>query len=556
MKNQRKKIIASFLLAAIICGTGVFATPAKAQISGLGSSVPVEGAGGHLNQIDRVVSQQIDETSMMHELIRAGVIAGMNSAFRAMSQKLIGTLEEKLGVKNHLYYADALVEAKYLTDSLRKQYGEDAVPAGAGGDIVRTAALFESLGINTGGFSPAQIAALGVEASRGDKANLARETQRMIVGAASLFTSSVSCGGVNGEAIRTAANYMAAASAGVVASEIDPRGGVEFYEQMARLGSPLASPDFWTLQFQDIAAQNEARARQAAALELTSPGFKTTRNADGSIKNSMSLVSIGEQNAQNALFNVALKGTDSIYDTSSFKNFLLSAMKTRLLNFAFDKLNTFLGGHIDVASSWGRLAETAATTAEVAGAALIKNFVSGLYDQVSKEIFSGVALAESSTCREQPQKENFDNQASLSDYSKEAESVINDLPSIIENGTAAGEETPLPPPPPEETPPTVPDFSAVQFDVQPQTVAAGGTVTVTWDATAVAESDPEASVIIFPPLSTDELGLSGSMIYTVNEDTVFTLVVSAGGYSDPKEIPVTVTSGVQGVSTKTFKPRE
>ena len=131
MKNKSKKIIASFLLAAIVLGMGVFAQPARALISIPESSVPVEGDGGDFQRLNRVVTQKIDETAMIHEIIRGGITAAMNSALRIMTDKLITSLESKLGIKNHLFYQDALVESKYLVDSLRKQYGDDAVPADA-----------------------------------------------------------------------------------------------------------------------------------------------------------------------------------------------------------------------------------------------------------------------------------------------------------------------------------------------------------------------------------------------------------------------------------------
>src|SRR3989344_201472 len=611
MKNKSKKIIASFLLAAIVLGMGVFAQPARALISIPESSVPVEGDGGDFQRLNRVVTQKIDETAMIHEIIRGGITAAMNSALRIMTDKLITSLESKLGIKNHLFYQDALVESKYLVDSLRKQYGDDAVPADALGDnIVRMASVFETLPLNTR-FSPSQIAELAVRSSRESPEDSARDALRMIAGASSLFTSSVSCGGGDGLAVRNAASYLAARNAGVLPSEIDPRDGVAFYEQMARLGSPLASADFWTLQFQDIAAQNEGRARQAAALEISSPGLKAARDTTtGNISTSPSLVSIGEQNAQNAVFNIAIKGSDSIYDTSSFKSFIVSVAASIASDLLADKLLDRLraGSNPEGTEEVSALQRVLARATPIlleAPVHLVSSVVSGVYDTVSAMIFKGEALAENSSCRSPRQTVSFEDSPPPPDFNAVQFDV---QPQSIAAGGQVTVPWDAPPisgaqvsilPPPiggeelgasgslsyiinEDTVfqltvsdgtnrfsrtwvnlvttvqplPGTPDFSTVQFDVQPRTVAAGGQVTVTWDATSLLESDPEASLIIFPPLSTDELGLSGSITYTVNKDMVFSLVVSAGGYSDTKEIPVTVTSEVQGASIKSFKPRE
>ncbi|MDP3993817.1 MAG: hypothetical protein U1C57_02560 [Candidatus Doudnabacteria bacterium] len=618
MKNKSKKIIASFLLAAIVCGTGIFALPDRAQgiesipgVPGLGSSVPVMGDGGDFQRLNRVVTQKIDETAMIHEIVKGGIIAAMNSALKTMTDELITNLETKLGIKNHLFYQDALVESKYLVDSLRKQYGEEAVPADVAGGVVRLASVFENLPLNTR-FSPSQIAELAVRSSRENPEDSAIDALRLIAGASSLFTSSVSCGGVDSLAVRNAASYLAARNAGVLASEIDPRDGVVFYEQMARLGNPLASADFWTLQFQDIGVQNEARARQAAALEISSPGLKAARDkTTGEIATSLSLVSVGEQNAQNAVFNIAIKGSDTIYDTSSFRSFIVSVASSIATDLLADELLSRLGAGskpegTEEVSALQRVLVRATPIMLETSQHLVSSVVSSVYDTVSAMIFKGEALAESSSCRSPRQTVSFEDSPLPSpdfnavqfDVQPQSVAAGGQVTVTWDATSVSGAQVSILPLPTggeelgasgslsyiinEDTvfqltvsdgtnqfsrtwenlvttiqPSTgIPDFSAVQFDVQPRSVAAGEAITVTWDATSLLEIDPDASAIIFPPLSTNDLGLSGSITYIVNDDTVFSLVVSAGGYSDTKELLITVTSEVQGASTKSFKPRE
>ena len=411
IKNKVQKPIATLLLVSLgsttLFGISGFFNEAHAFIS-----VPVEGAGGRFAQIESVGTLEFDKTSEMHEAVRAGIIAAMNSALGVLGHKFNESLRKNLGVKNYLQYQAALVEGKYAVDAYRKSYGDQALTNLAGNqpltDLVDVANDFEGNPINTS-FDANGAAALGVSKSRGNQADFEKELQRLVVGASSLFASSIACGGINQTAIKNTTSYLAAASAGMTFSEIDPRQGAQFYQDMGRFGNPLTMPAYWTLQFQDMAAQNESHARNAATLELMSPGLKSPQKKDSSgrpeISQSLNLVSVGQQNAQTSLFNIALKGTDSVYDTSSFRSFIQSLLLNRvqgILNVSFFRFfGSILRGDLN------RFAPMAAAAATFVASKIITAYGVNLYDKVSRMIFQGTALAESPGCRKSSQFKGF-----------------------------------------------------------------------------------------------------------------------------------------------------
>lgn len=439
--NLKMRIIAGSVLVVFLSTSflSLFAFPRQVSAQEfdptdlLGGSVPVEPTGGKVDQLGEVA--KVGELVLVRKtewdkIIQAAMIAAMNSAFRAMSAKLINIMEGKLGVKNTLYYLDALVESKYLVDSLKKDNKAGGISSTSKGFIVALADDFEGLGLNSSVISPSQAALIATQFmgdSRISQAEKDRRIGQLIVGATSLFTSSVACGGVNRRAVENTARFLATASAGLRPIDADPR-NPNFYRDMARFGDPYSLPAYWTLAFKDYANQTEVRARQAAAAELLSPGLKTTQVVSGfgitGIDRSLNLLSIGEQNAHTSLFNIAIKGTDSVYNTSSFKAFILSILADKLfgpggilsnriyrgLRGIFgDIFGAIFGTNGQKVEQW---TNAASSIAFLVARSVTLFYAQKLYDKVAEILFSGKILGESYTCRTYPSIGKFN----ASDY--------------------------------------------------------------------------------------------------------------------------------------------
>lgn len=495
------------------------------------SSVPVSGSGGGFDRtegIGNIAVEELNETAAMHEIVRSAAIAAMNSALKVMSRKFTTILEQKLGVKNFLFYQQSLVEGKYLVDSLRKTYGEQAVSYGANcpyGDVSCLMDSFENLPLNKN-FSTAEVARQAVaQRNRQNSQQFAQNIQKLIVGATAAFTSSISCAGVDQNAIRNASTYLAAASAGLLPSDIRPDSGVKFYEDMARLGNPFALPDFWVLQFQSLAAQKEAEAKQAAALELTSPGLKSTQNIGPGgrtqIERSLSLVTIGEQNAQNSLFNIAIKGADSVYDTSSFRNFIISLAQreaTRVLAAKLAGLLGKFGGALGLYTNAANITAfqiTAEATAKSVASLLVTTFTAKLYDHISGMIFQGQILAESPGCRQPRKIVNFT--ADDYNYSAATSTAI---------GSGGGPGT----------------GSAIIFEAG-SPITRGQSTALVWDASAAGA---DVTVTLSGGSINETVEASGSRTDSPTDTTTYTLTVTGPNINETLSRTVTVNEAPPG----------
>ncbi len=415
MSMQNKKLVSVLLLmAVVVTSTGILSVPQKASAFALssllpGSSVPVEGAGG---QFDKVTQITVDTDVIGNEIIRSAVVAVMNDAFRYFSSKLITNLEAKIGVKNLLQYQAALVEGKYLVDSFRKSHPTYTAPALAAnnttalpGDILRVVQGFENLNLNTS-LSSAQSSRLAIDQLRTLSPQLRqRYMEQLIVGGTALFTSSIICGGINNIALNNTANYLAAASAGVLSSQIDPKSGVTFYEQMARLGAPTSLPQFWTLQFQDNAASHEAQAKQAASLELLSPGVKASQNrnpftGNTDINRTVNVLTGSQNTSLASIYNAGLfRASNSIYPSNSFKDLVIYLAVKYSADYVSKFVAKFLGSILGSAVTSMAWFTAVKTYSGVIAATFTQVFVRNLYNQMVNLIFQGRILAESPSCR-------------------------------------------------------------------------------------------------------------------------------------------------------------
>src|SRR3989344_4882452 len=209
-----------------------------------------------------------------------GVILAFTVTFVAnMAIKMMQKLESLHVIRNMLYYSDALAFDQYIGHELNKMSGQPTNEAEVkwSPDQVNIGSIIAKtlqLPINQG-FTLGQVRELA------KKGTLTKDQEKeMTIGVLAMLTSQGSCGIDANQAIRNLAVYNATRVAGN-ASQIDPRGGVEFYEQMALLGNPYASPDFQELALRDQAAQVESRAQSAVELELTSNGLKSMRADNG-----------------------------------------------------------------------------------------------------------------------------------------------------------------------------------------------------------------------------------------------------------------------------------
>lgn len=505
MPPKAKKIFTAVTLFTFLLS----ALPARAQLF----PVPTYSSGGTIDSTGRLVD---DTTADIHEIIRAGTIAALNSAFQAFSDKLNETIESKLGIQNTLYYQEALIESKYFVDSLKKDGGKTKYEEACEVDAVEcVAAVYQLMPVNYA-LSRAQAAALGASRQLSGE-----DYNTLIIGATSQYASSIACGGIDNQAVDNTARLLAAAHAGVLPQEINPKEGARYYQQLARLGHPLSNPEVWKQQFEDNAARAEAQARAAAALEISSPGLKAPQSLSSGggglrIGRTVSLISVGQQNAQNAVFNIGVKGADSLYNTSSFKAFIFSL----LADFGAKYLGALIGGVFGGAAGLlgfdvsGEVAEKAEPAARAIGASVATTFGVALYERVSKQLFQGEVLAESTGCRS--------GAAARAGFSP-SDSLF-ELPDqkidAFDNGGRG----------------------ATFLNASPNPVQAGGTISLAWVATAAGSgSTVTLSGGRFGTGTT--VGLTGTDTDNVSQETTYILsaVNSETGYDD--SVTVTVTLG-------------
>src|SRR3989344_4771033 len=460
-QNLGTRIASGIILVTIITTTcGQLLSPQKAAAQVAGPSVPIYSSGG---QIQRVGTVALDKTAEKYSIWKAMAIAAFNSAMQSLTTKFLGTMQSKLKVGSTLNYQDALVESKYLVDALRKSHGEDAVKIGGGTtalvaeSVFDIASQFEALPLNN--MASQSVSDLAIQQLRTQyPAVRERNMQKLIVGASTMFTSAISCGGINEKALDNTARYLAAASAGINSRDIDPRNPLQFYESMARFGNPNTNTQFWKTQLEQLGKENESRARQAAVLELTSPGLKATqvRTAGGTkTQTSLSFISAGEQNAQNSLFNIAIKGTEGPYSTSSFGAFLTSAISNGI-----DQLLPFFGINLnsDVTSFGNQMVQLGTQV----GKNIVSNYAVSLYNKLASQIFQGEILAESPNCgRRAPVRGTF----TAADRRFVPPDTDNDVNNFLGGST--------------NTTPT----EELIFNVSSGSITGGEIVTLNWDAT-------------------------------------------------------------------------
>jgi hypothetical protein len=150
------------------------------------------------------------------------------SAFSAISKALIETFLNKIDnsfrISNFLYYTDALVQGQYADDYLAKYI------------------------------------------TSSDQQKLLKQ-----------LIPEFSCGFNNPAALKNAYKQKALEYIGFDLDSVKPS-DPDFYEKMLRLGDFFASPQGWELYLEDVASQVRYEAKNAAVLELVSPGVKVSRS--------------------------------------------------------------------------------------------------------------------------------------------------------------------------------------------------------------------------------------------------------------------------------------
>ena len=490
MKIFVLKTASAIVLISLVLTDASLLLPRRAEAEVLPSTVPT--------------TVKKDEQSIMHEMMAAATTAIMNSALQKMQFKFNRVLEQKLGIKSYLKYQQALVESKYLIDAYKSSFGSGSVATSTKSvtDIANQAEAG-----NLKNYSTAQTKDLAIRNAQSKTKTAGQkrqEIQKMIVGASSLFTSSIACGEVNEKAIANTAQYLASSFAGFKSSEIDYRNSEQFYGSMSRLGAPEASPEFWKLQFEDIAKQKEAEAKAAAALEVLGPGLKSPqeRDAKGNLKtkSSLNLVSVGQQNSQNSLFTMAGWGSRSIYDTSSLKGFVGSVISIEVGKFISSRLFGLFGS--------SNLSNIVSSAIGSVGTGLVRGFALKLYDQISADIFNGGVLEESTGCRKPSKVTNF----------TAADKNFTNLDATVP-----------------DTDPTAP---ILMFEANSDSIMLGDKVTLSWDATALGSG---LQVTLEGGSVGGAQSASGDVEDEPTETTTYTLTVTGpGGINQTKSVTVTV----------------
>lgn len=554
-----QKFASAFLLVAftssLFVGLFDFAQQADAFAQGIGISLPTQSSGGSTfgqAESGNLTSLEIDETSKWSEIAKAATVAAMNTALRAMSKKLNATLNARLGVKNYLYYQDALVESKYLVDQFKKEIGQGNVPSSGGssgdpeliGGILDVARTFETgLGVNAATVGATDAARMATAISQSQTLTKAQKNKlytQLIVGAVSLYVPAVACGGVNNRAIQNTSTFLATTNAGKRAIDINPS-SPNFYQDMLKQGEPYSNPNFWTLNFQASAAEHESKARDAAALELLSPGLKATQKTEGkeiaSIGKNMSLVAVTQAGSQNAIFQIAYKGADgATYSGASFQAFIAKILVSKGIDVLWDRISRWIGTAAPAIVKTAAKLEAFKLFAEAAGKAVVKGVVAyyatKMYDTVAGMVFDGKFLTETSACRQQPRARDFTDDDKTF---KQVEPQSFDIPNY-EGGTGGGNGN-----------------SQLVFLVDPQNIAAGDKVTLSWDATLL-DTNQNGSVVVTlngGKFSNQIVDIAGGDIDTPQVTTTYTLTAGTVGAANGQVVSRTVTVGAAGGNTLT-----
>ncbi|TSA46105.1 hypothetical protein D4R52_01155 [bacterium] len=444
-ETKIRKIISGVLIAAMVLLTaGSLAVPRNSRAfeepPGTGSSdptdwgnlfggllssftspnVPVQVEGGDLGNLQ---SLSLDWTALALGITGDEAEAANNAAFQTLGTQWTTDLENQLAITNPMYYADALVENKYLADTWSKMYGQDAVPTSTLGDISAIAGNYELLPLNTT-MTAKQAAAMGATQSKNAALNplvkqqQQRDINRLIVGATSLLTSSISCAGVNTAALKNTAAYLASSSAGILTKQVNTK-TIQFYNDMFKLSQPTSNENYWMMQFQDNAASSEATARAAANLEMTSPGIKSpqTQNAAGqtSIAKSLNLLTQTQTQVLNSAITAATRGGNVKLAAGGMASFatLLLALYTegKIMGQASKAggniFSTIIGKIFGGLGASGRSLAVARSYGKLVGQQVAATFAKALFEKLIGVVFKGKILGESSRCRGTQQYKEF-----------------------------------------------------------------------------------------------------------------------------------------------------
>ncbi|MDP3741264.1 MAG: hypothetical protein Q8R08_02960 [bacterium] len=325
-------------------------------------------------------------------------------------------------IENFDDYTEALTNIGF-TDSMFDVYEngdrvaatDPSDPSSIPGDVAILYNNWQNLSLLNGSITTQRMLSIAKQSFDTAAADFARkeavkrQIENIMVGGIASFASSISCGGFNAQALTNASKYMAAATTGVIASDISTQSGLGFYSGMAGYGQPTALPWYWQgVIFPDQAAYHESRARTAANLEIISPGLKATKDVPRPGKNTPS----GTVETERATQLYIAQQFDSLDQlTSSLENFgkqsavNLIAQDVRLvLNQIADNVATAI-----TSTSFGEYAApyirllaykaNAKINATAATEYLIAKYARTLFQKAINEVFVGKFLKESAGCR-------------------------------------------------------------------------------------------------------------------------------------------------------------
>ncbi len=407
--NIRKKIIQSFtvfILVSFASGFVLPAMPVRAFGPGdvknlLDQTVPVNVVDGSLGLI---ADTAIDETAIGQEMIRSVVNSALAGAYSFLGGELNNELENNANINNFVNYSESL-KRFYTSSALTATLGVDSSSLGDYRDLDKIFEDYSAIPLNTQ-ITPSQAARLGAFQSKqtnpAAQARFQQDVTRLILGATSMFTSSISCGGINQSALQNTTRYLAAASAGVVAQEINSA-SANFYKDMAKLGSPYSTPPFWALTLNSMSREAESRATQAATLEQISPGKKATRDINPfsgpKIVRSTNVILSAQNQTLGSILNAGIiGGTNSIYAGRSFANFVVSIGSYYAQYYALVLAKRISGGLISGAHG-GSWVITLSALGGVVAQEVTRAFAKSMYDKLISVVFQGKLLGESVACR-------------------------------------------------------------------------------------------------------------------------------------------------------------
>ncbi len=522
-KISKKIIIVVILITMLVGELGIFAAPQKARAEIINPfAVPAFETGGNLNAVEKL---DYDPTAKWGNIMEAAQAAAANTALSYFSRQLGTRLQSTLGIKSYQQYQAALVDTKNLLEAYSDQFGDNTVAVNSTG---KRAANIQELAADAEGdlrgFTPAQTRDQAVRDARSAKTAAAKrgDLQKRMVRASSLFASSVACGGVNDKAIRNLAEYMTGAAMGFTSKDVDPTKGLDYYQKLAKMGAPEALPQFWVEGFKDNARQKESQARAASVLELLGPGLKSpqTTGADGKTKvnKSLSLVSVGQQNANTSLFNIGT-GKKYAYDTSSMFNFVKDVTRQEVTSWGLVWANK---GLHKIGLDNGPVHMIALGLTGALASSMANHFVTKLYNEIGEMIFQGEFIAESDGCRKPPQKKKF------TDTDREFKPTPG-------SGFANKATT------------TAADFNPgmIMFQATPEEITSGESVLLAWDATSFGSG---ITVTLSGGGVSGTVDAQGSAQDAPTVTTTYTLTVTGPGGIN-QSASVTVTVNVAGAVT-------